>query len=215
MLKKMNTEAPMCERPSEPDVLAGWLVDSAPPRPLGASGAFTSTLDGTVVRVDPDNLWLQARAPEDGADELLPAPAVAVCHELPSTVDLRPLVGRTVHATMVLDDGGGDRPGRTLIITDEGGRAWLIARTGPVQGVRHAVSVGCGAPSLQVALSQRPLGPLVIGTSELQWLVPLGQSAFLRMPDGSVFRAMLIKRRKDGTASYVIADESLFADRAS
>ena len=35
------------------------------------------------------------------------------------------------------------------------------------------------------------------------------------MPDGSVFRAMLIKRRKDGTASYVIADESLFADRAS
>jgi hypothetical protein len=68
---------------------------------------------------------------------------------------------------------------------------------------------------LHAALSQRPLGPLVIGTAELQCLVPVGQSALLRLRDGSRFRALLIKRRDDGTASYVIADASLFAEKPS
>ena len=84
-----------------------------------------------------------------------------------------------------------------------------------MQGVTHTLSRDPFEPSLHAVLSQRPDGPLVIGTSELQWLVQPGTSVPVRMKDGAVFRAELIERHGEGTASYVIADALLFAARLS
>jgi hypothetical protein len=204
-----------------------------------ANDTFTSTVEGVVVRVDDESLWLRAHANvelsglAERRSRSTPSHGqgshgqrsyghrshgqheddVCVLHELPVGVDLGYLVGRSVRATTVSEQVASETPSRTLTIQDDDGRAWLIARTGPVHGVTHAVSPD--APTLHAALSQRPDGPLVIGTSELQWLVPVGQSALVCMPNGALFRALLARRNRDGTASYVIVDERLVIAKLS
>jgi hypothetical protein len=215
MLKRMTTEDCAHDRASDIDALTNWAQHAASarrasePPPSGVS--FTSTVVGVVQRVDADNLWLRGHASLTDDD----ASDVGVYHHVPPSVDLGGLVGRSVRVTMVCKPGAGEHLERTLTVSGDDGRVWLLARSGMVQGERHALTPSCGERPLHAALSQRPLGPLVVGTSELQCLVPVGRSALLRMGDGSMFRAHLVKRRDDGTASYVIADASLFAEPLS
>jgi hypothetical protein len=178
--------------------------------PLDASSrdGHTSRFEGTVRRVAAGNLWLgpgTARATEIGVRD-----------EVPSVVRLEALVGRAVRVTIVSERRGGDgteeRIDRTFTVSSEEGHVWLIARSGSVRGVTH--SLGEGAV-LHAALSQRPRGPLVIGTDELQWLVSEGQAATLPMPNGASMRVLLVERRPDDTASYVLADPTLFDDEWS
>jgi len=208
MLKPMNTDDAIQERSSDIDALASWVQHSAW-APGGTQGAFTSTVDGVVERVDAENLWLRGHAADDDAHD------VGVYHHLPASVDLRPLIGMSVRVTTVCEPGVAERLDRTLLVSGDAGRVWLISRSGTVHGVTHALGTSCDNAPLHAALSQRPLGPLVIGTAELQCLVPVGQSALLHMPDGSRFRVLLVKRRPDGTAAYVIADAGLFTEHTS
>ena len=174
----------------------------------GPASCRTSRVDGVVRRVDGGCLWLSP----PGASR--PSTEVGVRHDLPPSVLVQRLVGLSVRVNIVrdagaCDAGGTQRRDRTLTICGDDGRLWLIARSGTVQGVTHAVQ---GGRVLRVALSQRPAGPLVIGTSELQWLVSAGQPATLKMPDGNALHVRLIERGPDDTASYVLGDPRLFTD---
>ena len=198
------------------DALGGSDAQSSEGRvatPSDVGGAFTSTVEGTVRRVDGAMMWLRGHAAAaSGAEH---GGEGGVFHELPAVIDLRPLLGLSVHVTTMSEAGAGEQPTKTLVVSGASGRVWLIARSGNVHGVTHAISPTCHESDVHAALSQRPDGPLVIGTEELQWLVPVGQSAHIRMRDGSVLRAFLVERRADGTASYVLADPSLFAETPS
>jgi len=212
IMKPVQHEETFHERSSDADALASWGLLLAEKSSGGTSsvalaeGAFTSTIDGVVDAADAEHLWLKPHADGD--------PAVCVTHHLPDCVDLQPLLGVSIRATMVCEEGSGSRLDRTLILTGDRGRVWVIARSGAVHGITHPLSPSCGDAPLHAALSQRPLGPLSIGTSKLQCLISVGASAILAMPDGSRFRATHVKRRTDGTAVYVIADAALSSKRA-
>jgi hypothetical protein len=227
MLAPMQMDEVMCMPPRDSDPFAVWRDEGDPssstaggPRArlesFGDPGemrddAFASTVEGTVVRTGRECLWLRGLTANEG-DAL---GEVCVAHELPASIDLQPLVGLAVRATIVSDEAA--RPGapwgRTLTINGDDGRVWLVARSGPVKGITHRLT-SRGAP-LNAALSQRPRGPLVIGTSELQWLVPLRDSVNVTLPTGESFRVLFTERRPDGAASYVIADESLVVQARS
>jgi hypothetical protein len=214
MVTRMNA----CNVADDPEVhaltllLRGAGTTSEPPSVrLGPGGALTRVVEGVVRRVHAADICLFAPASAvPGRVE-----EVHVRHELPASLDLRPLVGRAVRVTTVYAEVGASRPDSTLTVADETGRVWLIARSGTVDGASHALSREPGAPVLHAALSQRPAGPLVIGTAALQWLVPMGKPGVLHLPDGSVLRAVLVSRSLEGTASYVIADARLFASELS
>jgi hypothetical protein len=225
MLKRMNI-GEGARDPSDDDVTAThWMQsarsDDSDPQ-LGAAGrnrGSTTRVDGILQRVDAYSLWLgHQRAPRRGTER-------GIRHELPPNVRLETLIGHALRVTVVREEPSGERYGetlgeadvkrvldRTLTLSSDAGRVWLIARSGTVRGVTHAISRDV---SLSAVLSQRPAGPLVIGTSELQWLVSPGQAAKLPMPDGTTLRVLLVERRPDDTASYVLADESLFAEEWS
>ena len=202
MVSRMNSGEGAHE-PSDPG-LSHWTAfgDAA-----SAGDGRTSRFEGTVQRVDGGCIWLGAGKAN--------ATATGVRHEVPSRVRLQALVGRAVRVTIVCERWTGDgeeRVDRTFTISSDEGHVWLIARSGTVRGVTHSMGEGS---VLHVALSQRPRGPLVIGTAELQWLVSPGQAATLPMPNGSSCRVLLVERRPDNTASYVLADPSLLDDERS
>lgn len=220
MVKRMNA----CDvaRDSSDELRPLTLLLTGPRPSTGATSSWppagleeTRVVEGVVRRVHAEDICLFAPFTADRAASVGREEEVHVRHELPRTLDLRPLVGQRVRVTVVSSRAGFDHLDRTLSISDDTGRVWLIARSGTVQGVTHALATGVDAPVLQAALSQRPAGPLVIGTAALQWLVPVGHSSLLELPGGAVLRATLVERRLDGTASYVIADARLFAEQAS
>ena len=195
--------------------------------------AVTATVEGTLLRVEPGGFflvpstslagpsssaaWNPNAADDVGRDEpssCEPA-AIFVHHDLPKDIDLEPLVGRAVRVTTIYEGDAGEPQSRTLILNDDQGRVWLIARSGKVSGVMHLLSSSDAGPKteLHAALSQRADGPLVIGTSELQWLVAVGATALLHLPESIPYRASLVTRQSDATASYFIADDRLFRDQ--
>jgi hypothetical protein len=88
----------------------------------------------------------------------------------------------------------------------DGGQVWLLARVGRVQGVEHVLD----GTTVRAALSQRAGGPLVIGTTKLQWLVAPGQCVCV---GGRMIAHYLGATPPDGPgcAAYVIADLALLA----
>jgi hypothetical protein len=227
MIKRMHTEDAQRDGEADSHPFAAWLADAEPASqppwshvtthaPPHRDETVTTTVEGVVRRVDRDSLWLHGHA----AGHTEASFDTCVSHQLPRAVDLRPLIGKSVRATMVYEEasGAGTAPGRTLTIIEDDGRVWLIARSGTVAGiarVTHAVSTHSDAPQIHAALSQRPLGPLVVGTEDLQHLVPVGESAPLHLADGALFHALLVERHRDGSASYVLADDALMRSPAA
>ncbi len=93
---------------------------------------------------------------------------------------------------------------QTLTIATESGKPLLIAHAGPVRGLAHTL----GATTVYVALSQRPGGPMVFGTSRVQSLVRQGDH--LRVRDGDDVYVLHFESRGASEASYAIAEESLW-----
>jgi hypothetical protein len=126
---------------------------------------------------------------------------VTVTHNLPSSVDLHPLLGKSLRVTLV-DDGAS----QSLTICGIGGRVWIVARFGPVHGVVHSV----GGTEVRAALSQRADGPLVVGTETLQWLVNPGCHVRL----GGAAAGLVVEhvaRVSAEAAGYVIVESVLYA----
>ena len=231
MLKPMHVGEEIRDPSDDEGAVGHWLPvhgDEAEPARgaaggLSGCGSSTSVLQGILRRVDGESLWIgPERSARGGTEtgirhELAGLVTGYVAGQVTGRVRLDALIGLAVRVTIVREPPPAEAKGRraldrTLTVSGVDGRVWLIARTGTVRGVTHVLSPQV---SLGAALSQRPGGPLVIGTSELQWLVSPGTAARLPMRDGTAFCLLLVDRRPDDTASYVLADESLFAEEWS
>jgi hypothetical protein len=108
---------------------------------------------------------------------------------LPAAVDLTALRDRRVRITRSDD----------LFAVSEGRHLWLMVGINRVSGV-HRV----GGLEIRVAASNRPGGPLAIGTPEAQCLLRVGESITL---GDHVF---YVVSRGDGGATYAIVDRALW-----
>jgi hypothetical protein len=150
---------------------------------------------GTVSHVDATSLTLER-----------PDAPVILGHNLPSTIDLRSLLGQSLEVTLVEDFSPGYvGPSQTLSLAAPTGSVWLIARCGPVHGAVHSI----GRSEVRAALSQRPGGPLVVGTSELQWLVQAGCHVRLGGRAAGLV-ALHIARVSTESAAYLIAESAIY-----
>jgi hypothetical protein len=151
-----------------------------------ASGrSLIVSAEGTAVRDEESRLWFGD---------------VSLSYSLPDSFALRPLVGRRLRITLLHEEAPCGGVGQTLTVNGPDGHVWLLARHGEVRSVAHTIE----GRELFAALSQRPDGPLVVGTRQLQWLVGTGERVNL----GGHLVAHFVGR--DGEcAAYVFADESL------
>ncbi len=156
----------------------------------GPDRSLISSAEGVAKEIEECRLWLGERSDRE----------IALCYRLPSSIDLRPLVGRRLRVTLVREPAPEGAVGQTLTITDGDGRVWMVAHFGGAQGISHKL----GDHEVRAALSQRWEGPLVIGRPELQWLVAPGERA--RLDDR--FMIHFVARTAE-CAAYVIADKSL------
>jgi len=160
-----------------------------------ASGSRIRSAEGIAWRADSSSLSLE-----------VPGRRVALGHNLPSSIDLRQLLGHSLRITLVDELTSAGVPSQTLTLCGALGQVWLVARLGPVRGVVHAV----GGVQVHAALSQRPDGPLVVGTRQLQGLAYPGGHVRLPGPRGAlVFE--LVARISSDTAAYVIVEDAIYA----
>lgn len=90
---------------------------------------------------------------------------------LPTAVDLSRLLDRRVR--IVRSDGG-------VVSICEGGHVWVVLALEQQQLLPHQPqSHVLGTLEIRAAASQRPGGPLSIGTREAQWLLDVGQHAII------------------------------------
>jgi hypothetical protein len=136
----------------------------------------------------------------------LPDRRATLGHNLPRSVELSSLLGHAVRITLVEETTQAGMPSQTLTLSGASGQVWLIARLGPVRGVVHTI----GGAEVHAALSQRPDGPLVVGTRQLQGLAYPGGHVWLPGSHGSVV-AVLLARVSSDTAAYVLADDGIYS----
>lgn len=135
----------------------------------------------------------------------MPGRRIELAHNLPATLDLTPLLGHLLRVTLVEETTTAGIPSQTLTLCGALGQVWLIARLGPVRGVVHAI----GGAEVHAALSQRPDGPLVVGTRELQGLAYPGGHMRLPGPRGTIV-VEFVARVSSDTAAYVLAEEAVY-----
>lgn len=184
---------------------ASWrCVDAVPPILFSVEG-------GTAVRRGGQRASIaaiegRAAALEDGAlvveDD---GEELRLRHNLPERIDLRPLLRKRVRVTLRSAPQALGPAEQLLTIADRAGRVLLLARFGPVGGEPHVI----GATRLVAALSQRPGGPMVFGTPELQWIVHKGEHVTLRERDRDLVMYFLA-RTAAGAAAYVIVDRAMW-----
>jgi hypothetical protein len=159
-----------------------------------ASLSRIRSAEGVAWRADSSRLCLE-----------LPERRATLTHNLPRSVDLSSLLGDGVRITLVEEATPAGVPSQTLTLSGAGGQVWLIARLGPARGVVHAI----GGTEVHAALSQRPDGPLVVGTRHLQGLAYPGGQVWLPGSRGSVI-AVLLARVSSDTAAYLLADDAIY-----
>jgi hypothetical protein len=146
---------------------------------------------------------------DDSTLELTSSRRVTLSHNLPSSIDLRPLLGQTLRVTLLDEFAPNAIASQTLCISGIGGRVWLVARFGPVHGVVHTI----GTIEVRAALSQRPEGPLVVGTEKLQWLVSPGCHVRLGAAVVGLQEELVVEhvaRPSTETAAYLIAESAIY-----
>jgi len=160
-----------------------------------AGGSRIRSAEGIAWRADSSSLCLE-----------LPGRRVELCHNLPASIHLRPLLGQWLRITLVDEVNPTGFPSQTLTLCGALGQVWLIARFGPVRGVIHAI----GGAEVHAALSQRPDGPLVVGTRQLQGLAYPGGHMRLPGPHSAIV-VELVARLSSDTAAYVVAEGAIYA----
>jgi hypothetical protein len=141
----------------------------------------------------------------DGALVIDDGDELRLRYTLPAFFDLRPLLGRRIRVTLRSTPLAAGPTEQLLTIADHAGRTWMIAHFGPLEGETHVV----GETRLVAALSQRPGGPMVFGTKELQSIVHIGEHVAVH--DGQHELVMhFVARTPLGYAAYAIVDRALY-----
>ena len=166
--------------------------DAIPSTRSSSRRSWISTAEGIVERVERSVLSI-------GGDTRL-----SLRHSVPGSFELSGLLGRRVRVTLLhvasLDSG----LTQTLTITGCEGRLLLIGHSGEARGTSHAL----GSLHVYVALSQRPEGPMVFGTSRVQSL--LRQGDHVRVREGDDTYVMQFESRRGTKATYAIGAEELW-----
>ena len=166
--------------------------DAIPTSRTSSRRTWISTADGIVSRVERGALAIEGES------------LVSLKHSIPASFDLSGLLGRRVHVALLhastLDSG----LTQTLTIGGWDGDPLVIAHSGEARGASHSL----GSLQVYVALSQRPGGPMVFGTSRLQSLVREGDH--IRVRDGDETYVMQFESRRGREATYAIAIEELW-----
>jgi hypothetical protein len=166
--------------------------DAVPTSHTSSRRTWISSAEGIAARIDGPRLWI------DGETSL------SLRHSLPDSVDLGPLLGKTIRATLVHVVAGDGSIAQTVTICSADGKLQIIAHAGVVKGTAHTL----GSLPVYVALSQRPGGPLVFGTARLQSLVRVGDHVRVRDVDDEY--VMCFTSRTMACATYVIANSKLW-----
>jgi hypothetical protein len=122
-----------------------------------------------------------------------PATLEAVAEILPPTVNMALLRDRRVRVTRSDD----------VFAVTEGRRVWLIVGINRVTGVHRINGV-----EFRAAASNRPGGPLAVGTPETQCLLEVGESVTLGE------HVFYVVSRGAAGATYAIVDRALFSGEA-
>jgi hypothetical protein len=181
---------------------ASWrCVEAVPPILFSLEG-------GTSVRRQRASLAAiegRAAALEEGSLIVRDGDDLRLRHTLPERIDLRPLLRKHLRVTLRTAPQALGPSEQLLTIADRKGTILLLARFGIVQGEAHVI----GETRLVAALSQRPGGPMVFGTRELQCLVRLGEHVTVR-EGGRDLVMYFLARTAAGSAAYAIVDRSLW-----
>jgi hypothetical protein len=152
---------------------------------------WISTTEGVVMR-------------QEGGTLRIGETHATLRHSVAPTFDMGALLGRRVRATLVhvasIDSG----LAQTLTISGASGELLILAHVGDVHGLTHTLS----KLVVYVALSQRPRGPMVFGTSRLQTIVREGDHVRVR-DDGDTF-VLHFAARLGNEATYAIGREDLW-----
>jgi hypothetical protein len=167
--------------------------DAIPTSRSASRRAWISTAEGVVARAAGDLVKIDGDVP------------VSLRHTLPPVLELCALLGRRVRVTLVHVATIDGAVTQTLTIAGTDAKPLLIAHAGAVRGNAHTL----GKLAVFVALSQRPGGPMVFGTSRVQSLVRAGDHVRVRDEDDNVY-VMHFASRGHSDARYTIADESLW-----
>ncbi len=166
------------------------------------SGVRDDMSGGCRIRSAEGIAW---RADSSGLSLEMPDRRVTLRHNLPASIGLRALLGHSLRVTLVEETSPAGVPSQTLTLSAPG-QVWLVARLGPVRGVVHSI----GGTQIHASLSQRPDGPLVVGTRDLQALVNPGGHVWLPGSRASLV-VEFVARVSSDTAAYVVAEESIYA----
>ncbi|HEY8089149.1 MAG TPA: hypothetical protein VIF09_14925 [Polyangiaceae bacterium] len=131
---------------------------------------------------------------------------VRLAYVLPGRVDLRPLLGCYVKVTLNDEPAAAGPRAQTLTIADETGRPRVFARFGPAG---HVCTVG--SSRVRAALSQRPDGPMTVGTDKLQYVVHVGEHVRMREPAGD-FVVHFVARTVFDYVTYVVTERALWRE---
>ena len=183
---------------------ASWrCVDASPPVLFGLEGPATvrrtgqrrsiTAVEGQAIRVESGALVL------DDGEEL------RLRHTLPDRIDLSPLLRRRLRVTLRTEPLPAGPAEQLLTVADCSGRVWMIAHFGAVDGDAQVV----GDTRLVAALSQRPGGPMVFGTPQLQCIVHAGGHVTVR-EGGRDMVMYFLARTSAGYAAYAIVDHTLW-----
>jgi hypothetical protein len=166
--------------------------DAVPTSRTSSRRSWLSTADGIVCRVEESILQIE--------DESI----VSLQHSISRTFELNLLLGRRVRIALLRTSGLDGGLTQTLTVAGYDGSPLVIAHSGEVRGLSHAL----GDILVYVALSQRPGGPMAFGTSRLQSLVRVGDH--IRVRDGDDAYVMQFDSRREREAAYSIGAEELW-----
>jgi hypothetical protein len=169
--------------------------EAIPTSSSGTRRTWISATDGVIARVAPSTIWIEG----DSA-----ASFVSLKHTVPVSFELSVLLGRRVRVALLHATSADGVLSQTLTIASSFNDPLLIAHSGEARGLSHAL----GAVHVYVALSQRPGGPMVFGTSRLQSIVRAGDHMRVRTEDEMY--VMQFESRRGREATYAIGIEELW-----
>ena len=185
-------------------------ADSRQWRCVEAVPAFAFSVEGlSAVRArEPRRQgWLtvaEGEVEDVGPHHMTLSNDATVAFALSPCVSLANLRGRRVKLTLHDEPGVGGPRCQTLAVAT-GGAVRLVARFGPA-GRTHAVG---RVTRVRAALSQRPAGPMMFGTDELQCVVQVGQHVRFH-GEGREFVVHFAERTAIDYVAYLIAERSLW-----
>jgi hypothetical protein len=168
--------------------------DAVPTSRTSSRRSWISTAEGIVAKVERSLVWI------DGDS------FVSLRHSLPASFELSALLGRRVRVTLLHVASLEAGLTQTLTIAGSDGKVLAIGHAGEARGISHTL----GGLHVYVALSQRPGGPMVFGTSRLQSLVRQGDHIRVRQHDDDDGYVLQFESRRGREATYAIGAEDLW-----